>query len=55
VARASLGHGIITRALPEADTIAFSPPFIVTESEIDQMVEGTGAALDEVAADLARG
>ena len=54
VARASLGHGVITRALPEADTIAFSPPFIVTESEIDQMVEGTGAALEEVAADLAR-
>jgi len=48
VARASLAHGVITRALPEADTIAFSPPFIVTESEIDQMVEGTGAALDEV-------
>ncbi|MDA8310505.1 MAG: aminotransferase class III-fold pyridoxal phosphate-dependent enzyme, partial [Actinomycetota bacterium] len=55
VARATLGHGVITRALPEADTIAFSPPFVVTESEIDQMVDGARLALDEALATLPRG
>lgn len=54
VAQVSRSHGIITRALPAADTIAFSPPFIVTEMEIDEMVEGTRLALDNVAAELAR-
>ena len=27
--------GMITRALPMTDTIAFSPPFVVTEAELD--------------------
>lgn len=53
VARASRRHGVLTRALPAADTIAFSPPFVVSEAEIDEMVEGTRRALDEVAAELA--
>lgn len=52
VTRASRERGVITRALAQADTIAFSPPFIVTESEIDAMVEGTRQALDEVAGEL---
>lgn len=46
-------RGVITRALPGADTIAFSPPFIVTEAEIDEMVDVTRSALDAVAASLA--
>jgi L-2,4-diaminobutyrate transaminase len=54
LARASRSHGVITRALPAADTIAFSPPFVVTETELDEMVEGTRRALDDVVADLAR-
>ena len=49
----SRAGGVITRALPASDTIAFSPPFIVTESEIDEMVEVTRRALDTVAAELA--
>jgi L-2,4-diaminobutyrate transaminase len=54
LARASRDYGVITRALPLADTIAFSPPFVVTEAELDEMVDGTRKALDDVAADLAR-
>ena len=54
LARASRDHGVITRALPNADTIAFSPPFVVTEHELDEMVDGTRKALDDVAADLPR-
>jgi L-2,4-diaminobutyrate transaminase len=49
----SRANGVITRALPASDTIAFSPPFIVSESEIDEMVEVTRRALDTVAAELA--
>jgi L-2,4-diaminobutyrate transaminase len=42
--------GVISRALPNADSIAFSPPFIVTEDEIDSMVDVARQALDDVAA-----
>ena len=52
VTRRCLEHGVITRALPMADTIAFSPPFVVTEEQIDVMVSTARQALDEVAAEL---
>lgn len=48
VTKQSLAHGVITRALPAADTISFSPPFTTTEDEIDRMVAGTRRALDDV-------
>ncbi|MBH0007856.1 aminotransferase class III-fold pyridoxal phosphate-dependent enzyme [Salinibacterium sp. UTAS2018] len=48
VTKRSLAHGVITRALPAADTISFSPPFTTTEEEIDAMVAGTRRALDDV-------
>jgi L-2,4-diaminobutyrate transaminase len=48
-------NGVLTRALPASDTIAFSPPFIVTDAEIDEMVGVTRSALDTVAAELGRG
>jgi L-2,4-diaminobutyrate transaminase len=54
VTAASRARGVLTRALPASDTIAFSPPFIVTEAEIDEMVSVTRQALDEVAAELER-
>jgi L-2,4-diaminobutyrate transaminase len=47
-----LEHGLITRALPAADTIAFSPPFVVSETEIDEMVTIARHAVDEIAAEL---
>ena len=50
--RAASRRGVITRALPDADTIAFSPPFVVTEAELDEMVGRARAAADEVAAEL---
>lgn len=54
ITRASLDRGVVTRALPAADTISFSPPFVVTEEEIGEMVAGTRAALDQVADELVR-
>ena len=53
VFKASLAHGVINRAL-WGDIISFSPPLIVTESEIDEMVDGTRKAFDEVVAELAK-
>lgn len=54
IVRASLDRGIITRALPAADTISFSPPFVVTDEELADMVAGTRAALEQVAGELTR-
>jgi L-2,4-diaminobutyrate transaminase len=54
ITRAALDRGIVTRALPASDSIAFSPPFVVTEDEIGEMVSGARAALDQVADELVR-
>lgn len=42
-------HGLILRVLM-GDVIAFSPPLIITESEIDALLERTRLALDETLA-----
>jgi L-2,4-diaminobutyrate transaminase len=55
IAQRCLEHGLITRALPDADTIAFSPPFVVTEEELEEMVSRARMAVDEVADELQRG
>ncbi len=52
VAARCLEHGLITRALPASDTIAFSPPLVVSEVELDLMVARARAAVEEVAAEL---
>jgi L-2,4-diaminobutyrate transaminase len=52
VARKCLERGLITRALPDADSIAFSPPLVVSEEELDAMVARAREAVDEVAAEL---
>jgi L-2,4-diaminobutyrate transaminase len=48
-----LDRGVITRALPDSDTISFSPPFVITESEIDEIVAVAREAADVVAAEIA--
>jgi L-2,4-diaminobutyrate transaminase len=55
VNRACLERGVISRALPAADTIAFSPPFVASEEELDEMVAAARAAADQVAAELRQG
>ena len=52
VYRRCLELGLITRALPLTDTIAFSPPFVVSERELDEMVAIARRAVDEVAEEL---
>ncbi len=46
-------NGVIGRAMVN-DTLAFSPPLIITEAEIDEMLDGYARALDELAAQLRR-
>jgi L-2,4-diaminobutyrate transaminase len=52
VTRACLDRGVITRALPAADTISFSPPFVITEDEIETIVTVAREAADAVAKQL---
>jgi 4-aminobutyrate---pyruvate transaminase len=47
--RRAQAHGLIVRVLA-GDVIAFSPPLVITESEIDSLLERTGRALDDTLA-----
>lgn len=55
ITKRALQHGVITRALPAADTVSFSPPFTTTEEEISDMVAGVRRALDDVYQEETRG
>ena len=54
VAKRSMDLGVITRALPAADTVAFSPPFVVTDSELEKMVSTVRQAVDDIAHEIGR-
>ncbi|HKO28244.1 MAG TPA: aminotransferase class III-fold pyridoxal phosphate-dependent enzyme [Solirubrobacteraceae bacterium] len=45
---ALLEHGVIGRALGYANSVAFSPPLIISDEEVDELVGATGAVLDEL-------
>jgi L-2,4-diaminobutyrate transaminase len=45
---ALLERGVIGRALAYANSVAFSPPLIISDAEIDELVAATGAVLDEL-------
>ena len=49
VVAAALNHGVASRVL-RAHAIHISPPFVITEDQIDAMVDGIGNALEDVAA-----
>lgn len=46
-------HGVIARGLP-GDSLAFSPPLIMTVAEIDEMLDRVAPALDELTVQLRR-
>ncbi|CAH2604739.1 Putrescine--pyruvate aminotransferase [Rhodovastum atsumiense] len=50
LAKLSEANGVISRAM--VDVLAFSPPLIITEAEIDEMLDNFGRALDQLAAEL---
>jgi adenosylmethionine-8-amino-7-oxononanoate aminotransferase len=47
-AEALLARGVIGRGLPYANSVAFSPPLIITDEEVDELVAATSAVLDEL-------
>jgi L-2,4-diaminobutyrate transaminase len=52
VTRGALAEGVITRALPAADTVSFSPPFVTTPDELERMVAGVRRGLDRAVEEL---
>ncbi|HWL83609.1 MAG TPA: aspartate aminotransferase family protein [Roseomonas sp.] len=46
-------HGLILRALP-GDSIAFSPPLVISPAEVEEMVEKFGRAVDDLSAQIRR-
>ncbi|MGI4945932.1 MAG: aminotransferase class III-fold pyridoxal phosphate-dependent enzyme, partial [Janthinobacterium lividum] len=46
-------HGVIARGLP-GDSLAFSPPLIITEAEVTEMLDRVSAALDELTIQVRR-
>jgi 4-aminobutyrate---pyruvate transaminase len=52
VQRAAQGRGVIVRGIAVAETVAFSPPLIITEAEIDELFDRVARALDDAAAEL---
>jgi len=49
VSEALLARGVIGRALPYANSLAFSPPLTISDEEIDELVSASAAVLDELA------
>lgn len=52
IARKSFENGLIVRPLSESSTIAFSPTFIVTDSQIGEMVDKFANSVNSVFTDL---
>jgi L-2,4-diaminobutyrate transaminase len=53
VVAAARERGVISRALPASDSLAFSPPFVISDEQLEQVVSGVRDAVDEVGAELA--
>ena len=49
MSEALLARGVIGRALPYANSLAFSPPLIISDDEVDELVSATEAVLGELA------
>lgn len=45
---AMLERGVIARAMPQGDILGFAPPFCLTDSECDRIIDATTAAVGEV-------
>ena len=48
VAAAAIRNGLVTRPLPQADTISFSPPLTISHEELGEMVKRARAAVSDV-------
>lgn len=52
-AKLAEAQGVISRGLP-GDALAFSPPLIITEADVRDMIDRVGKAVDELAVQLRR-
>jgi L-2,4-diaminobutyrate transaminase len=52
VARKALEEGVLVRALPYADVTSFSPPLCITRSDIDEVAERYGHAVNRAMPEL---
>ncbi|WP_426411727.1 aminotransferase [Bradyrhizobium ganzhouense] len=57
ISKAARDRGLIVRAMPHGDILGFAPPLVVTESEIDEIVDlayrATKQVMDELAIESA--
>ncbi len=51
--QATLERGVVVRPLP-GDVIAMAPPFVISEDEVDSVVEALDGAIGQVSAELGR-
>jgi adenosylmethionine-8-amino-7-oxononanoate aminotransferase len=47
----ALDHGVIVRPLP-GDVLAMSPPFVISEAQIDRIVSVLDGAITRIAKEL---
>ena len=48
IAAEMVKRGVIARAMPQGDILGFSPPFCITENEVDTVVEVTSDAIKKI-------
>ncbi|WP_038937104.1 aminotransferase [Bradyrhizobium japonicum] len=57
ISKAARDRGLIARAMPHGDILGFAPPLVISEAEIDEIVElayrATKQVMDELAKDAA--
>lgn len=54
ISKAARDRGLIVRAMPHGDILGFAPPLVVSESEIDEIVDLAYKATKEVMDELAK-
>jgi L-2,4-diaminobutyrate transaminase len=54
ISQAARDRGLIARAMPHGDILGFAPPLVMSESEIDEMVDIALAAVKQVSDELVR-
>lgn len=55
ISKAARDHGLIARAMPHGDILGFAPPLVVSEGEIDEIVDLAYRATKQVMDELAKG
>lgn len=55
ISRAARDRGLIARAMPHGDILGFAPPLVISEAEIDEIVDLAYRATKQVMDELAKG